>query len=265
MLGLVTSERLTRSVAAVALALVALAAAATAQAPRKAREASGAPKPPATAHFSGTIVELRGRALPGMEGDELTAVYVRAGDVTLRFVVRFAPAPDAPATKVEREETRLTPDETRDAFGLEGLHVDVDYNPEPYGDPEAYLASRVAIGEMEMPNDSAGMPADLVIEDLVEGTGPVAEPGQTVSVHYTGWLLDGTKFDSSHDRNQPFQFRLGGGQVIKGWDRGVAGMKVGGKRRLTIPPDLGYGARGAGGVIPPNAVLVFEVDLIGVR
>ena len=100
---------------------------------------------------------------------------------------------------------------------------------------------------------------------LQEGTGEVAKAGQTVSVHYTGWLENGTKFDSSHDRRQPFSFNLGGGQVIRGWDEGVAGMKVGGKRRLTIPAGLGYGARGAGGVIPPNATLIFEVELLGLK
>lgn len=103
----------------------------------------------------------------------------------------------------------------------------------------------------------------LKFEDLVEGHGPAAAPGQQVSVHYTGWLTDGSKFDSSLDRNQPFEFALGRGVVIRGWDEGVAGMKVGGKRRLTVPPQLGYGARGAGGVIPPNATLVFEVELLG--
>jgi FKBP-type peptidyl-prolyl cis-trans isomerase FkpA len=97
------------------------------------------------------------------------------------------------------------------------------------------------------------------------GTGTEAQAGKTVSVHYTGWLLDGTKFDSSRDRNQPFSFPLGGGQVIKGWDEGVAGMKIGGKRTLVIPPELGYGARGAGGVIPPNATLKFEVELLDVK
>jgi FKBP-type peptidyl-prolyl cis-trans isomerase len=96
------------------------------------------------------------------------------------------------------------------------------------------------------------------------GTGTEATAGKKVSVHYTGWLTDGKKFDSSKDRGQPFQFRLGAGEVIRGWDQGVAGMKIGGKRKLTIPPDLGYGARGAGGVIPPNATLVFEVELLGV-
>lgn len=104
----------------------------------------------------------------------------------------------------------------------------------------------------------------LKIEELTEGNGATAEKGQTVSVHYTGWLENGSKFDSSKDRNDPFQFRLGGGMVIKGWDEGVAGMKIGGKRKLTLPPELGYGARGAGGVIPPNATLIFEVELLDI-
>ena len=109
----------------------------------------------------------------------------------------------------------------------------------------------------EMMTDSG-----LKYEDLNEGDGEVATKGQRVTVHYTGWLLDGDKFDSSLDRNDPFAFSLGAGQVIRGWDEGVAGMKIGGKRRLTIPPQLGYGAAGAGGVIPPNATLVFDVELL---
>ena len=110
-------------------------------------------------------------------------------------------------------------------------------------------------------------PSGLQIEDTVAGTGAEAQRGNLVSVHYTGWLFTngvaGAKFDSSKDRGQPFQFSLGGGQVIRGWDEGVAGMKIGGTRRLVIPPELGYGSRGAGGVIPPNATLLFEVDLLG--
>lgn len=108
--------------------------------------------------------------------------------------------------------------------------------------------------------------------DRSVGSGAEATPGRSVQVHYTGWLYDpaaadghGKKFDSSVDRGQPFVFGLGAGMVIRGWDEGVAGMKVGGKRTLVIPPDMGYGARGAGGVIPPNATLIFDVELLGVR
>ncbi len=104
--------------------------------------------------------------------------------------------------------------------------------------------------------------ADLIIEDLTVGTGDAAQRGRYVAVHYTGWLENGKKFDSSKDRNEPFQFPLGMGHVIKGWDEGVQGMQVGGVRKLTIPPEMGYGARGAGGVIPPNATLIFEVELL---
>jgi FKBP-type peptidyl-prolyl cis-trans isomerase FkpA len=106
----------------------------------------------------------------------------------------------------------------------------------------------------------------LVVDDLKPGSGTTAVKGKVVSVHYTGRLTDGTKFDSSYDRGQPIDFPLGTGVVIKGWDQGIAGMRVGGKRKLTIPPDLAYGARGTpGGPIPPNATLVFEVELVAVK
>jgi peptidylprolyl isomerase len=101
--------------------------------------------------------------------------------------------------------------------------------------------------------------------DIKKGTGKLAERGKKVSVHYTGWLTNGKEFDSSRDAGEPIQFDLGTGQVIKGWDEGIAGMKVGGKRQLRIPPSLGYGARGAGSAIPPNATLVFDVELMGVK
>jgi len=112
-----------------------------------------------------------------------------------------------------------------------------------------------------MPTPTA---SGLIIEELTVGEGDVAAAGQMVSVHYTGWLSDGKKFDSSKDRDDPFEFELGAGRVIRGWDEGVQGMKIGGTRKLTIPPQLGYGAHGAGGVIPPNATLVFEVELLAI-
>ena len=104
----------------------------------------------------------------------------------------------------------------------------------------------------------------LQYEEILTGDGATAKAGDMVTVHYTGWLTDGSKFDSSKDRNDPFEFNLGGGEVIRGWDEGVQGMHVGGIRKLTIPASLGYGSRGAGRVIPPNATLVFEVELLGV-
>lgn len=108
------------------------------------------------------------------------------------------------------------------------------------------------------------MSQQFEIQVLQEGTGHEAQPGKTVHVHYTGWLVDGRKFDSSRDRGKPFSFSLGAGRVIQGWDKGVVGMKEGEKRKLTIPPELGYGARGAGRLIPPNATLIFEVELLHV-
>jgi peptidylprolyl isomerase len=121
----------------------------------------------------------------------------------------------------------------------------------------------------QTPGNVITMPDGLKIIDVKVGTGPSPKTGQTCVMHYTGWLYDngtkGSKFDSSVDRNEPFEFPIGAGHVIKGWDEGVATMKVGGKRTLIIPPSLGYGARGAGGVIPPNATLMFDVELLGVK
>ena len=112
---------------------------------------------------------------------------------------------------------------------------------------------------------ASGQAGVLEFEDLTVGDGTEAARGDMVAVHYTGWLIDGTKFDSSKDRDRPFTFQLGVGQVIKGWDKGVRGMRVGGVRKLTIPPELAYGPRGAGGgVIPPNSTLIFEIELLGV-
>jgi len=135
-------------------------------------------------------------------------------------------------------------------------------------DTAAVAASDTAVIQTEQ---SAGV-TELQVTDVVKGEGATANAGQDVVVHYTGWLYQpgepdnkGKKFDSSLDRGQPFVFPLGGGRVIQGWDQGVAGMQVGGKRLLVIPPEMGYGAAGAGGVIPPNATLIFEVDLLEIQ
>jgi peptidylprolyl isomerase len=130
---------------------------------------------------------------------------------------------------------------------------------------QANLLTQPETNPMSSADNVVTTESGLQYIDLVEGTGAAPEKGQTVSVHYTGTLQDGTKFDSSRDRGQPFEFPLGAGRVIKGWDEGIASMKIGGQRQLIIPPDLGYGSRGAGGVIPPNATLLFDVELLGAR
>ncbi len=124
---------------------------------------------------------------------------------------------------------------------------------------------RAISGEMVFAAGEVVTRSGLKYREVKPGTGALAKAGDTVEVHYTGWLVDGKKFDSSLDRKQSFTFKLGGGQVIKGFDEGIAGMKVGGKRKLTIPPDLGYGAKGAGNVIPPNAVMIFEIELLNIK
>jgi FKBP-type peptidyl-prolyl cis-trans isomerase len=134
---------------------------------------------------------------------------------------------------------------------------------QPAATPEGETAQAPAEGAPA--NTPAPQGGELVMEDTVVGTGAEAVAGTKVSVHYTGRLTDGTKFDSSLDRNQPFTFNLGANEVIKGWDQGLVGMKVGGKRKLTIPPHLGYGENGAGDAIPPNATLVFEIELLDVQ
>ena len=134
--------------------------------------------------------------------------------------------------------------------------------------PESAAPATAPAATMERTMTESG----LGISEVAAGDGDVAAAGQTAVVHYTGWLYDpaaegerGQKFDSSRDRGEPFRFPLGAGRVIRGWDEGVAGMRVGGRRELVIPPELGYGARGAGGVIPPNATLVFDVELLGLE
>lgn len=131
----------------------------------------------------------------------------------------------------------------------------------PIAEPAAEAAREAPKAEAKRVKTDTG----LEYEIIKEGTGAAPKAGQTVVVHYTGWLTDGKKFDSSVDRGQPFKFTLGAGRVIRGWDQGLALMKVGDKRKLIIPPELGYGARGAGGAIPPNATLIFEVELLGIE
>lgn len=120
-------------------------------------------------------------------------------------------------------------------------------------------------GPTKVSGDPVTTPRGLKYWDIKKGTGPAAVKGKTVRVHYSGWLTDGKEFDNSFDRGEPIEFALGSGQVIKGWDEGIAGMKVGGKRQLRIPPELAYGSRGAGSAIPPNSTLIFDVQLVGVK
>jgi len=154
------------------------------------------------------------------------------------------------------------------AFALMSVVVVSGCAPEPAATPEQPAAEEPQAEEPQA-EEGPGPTEDvteLKVEDIVEGTGPEAKPGDNVTVHYTGWLTDGTKFDSSLDAGTPFTFGLGQGQVIRGWDEGVAGMKVGGKRRLTIPAAMGYGDQGAGGgTIPPGATLVFDVELLSIN
>jgi FKBP-type peptidyl-prolyl cis-trans isomerase FkpA len=161
-------------------------------------------------------------------------------------------------TGCTKTQTGMSPDSAQTAPGGAGA------NGAPAGTPTEGQATSNAASAPAAP--AATAPAgDLKVEDLTTGSGTEAKPGNKVSVHYTGWLTDGKEFDSSKKAGQPFTFQLGSGAVIAGWDKGVQGMKVGGKRKLTIPPQLAYGERGAGGVIPPNATLVFEVELLKVE
>jgi peptidylprolyl isomerase len=150
----------------------------------------------------------------------------------------------------------------RISFAFVGLSVAVLLGCSQASQEPVPTTPKTAEAEKPAAEQSA---SGLTITDVVVGTGVVAEPGKAVSVHYRGTLTDGKEFDASRPRGEPFTFELGAGQVIRGWDEGVKGMKVGGKRKLLIPPDMAYGEQGAGGVIPPNATLEFEVELLDVK
>ncbi len=173
----------------------------------------------------------------------------------------------APPTTTAQTSTVQAAAQTADVQASTAMELDPDEtNPTLFAmAPDSNQADASALGgamSAEKPEITA---SGLRITDLVVGTGAAASSGHTVVVHYRGTLEDGRQFDASYDRGTPFSFPLGAGRVIKGWDEGVQGMKVGGKRKLVIPPDLGYGTRGAGGVIPPNATLIFEVELLEVK
>ncbi|RZM82948.1 FKBP-type peptidyl-prolyl cis-trans isomerase [Leptolyngbya iicbica] len=175
----------------------------------------------------------------------LISLAVLATFCVVLLVAQFTgPKGEAIAANVGDTETPIVA-ETQIAQAAEDLTVEEETTPDETAE------------ETLVTTDSG-----LQYEDIVEGTGAMPQKGQRVTVHYTGTLEDGTKFDSSRDRNRPFSFTIGVGQVIKGWDEGVMSMRVGGQRKLVIPPELGYGARGAGGVIPPNATLLFDVELL---
>jgi len=232
-----------------------------AQEPAKARPPS-APVPETKTTYEGQIIDLRGAALPGM-GTSVTAFYVRRGDETKRFVVHLVASGPDPVTTVVAGSAEIPPADVEGALNAPGRHVVVTVAG-PYPGADAMRATRVLLGFEELAG-SAGPLTDLKFAELRNGTGAVASSRSTVRVHYTGWLADGTMFDTSFRKGTPITVPLGAGRLIRGWDLGIPGMRVGGRRRLFVPPSFGYGSRGVGKVVPPRAVLVFDVELLEVK
>lgn len=205
-------------------------------------------------------LEERGNLIMERLTEILGMRNLSGSDVSVRPNKRYGPTifvRDQKLLTIDKptaEAAGMTPDTLAGAWAKKLAAVLPQVNVRLPGDPPVVTGKGPAVT-----TDSG-----LQYEDIVEGTGPSPQPGQKVRVHYVGTLTDAKKFDSSRDRGEPFTFVIGKGQVIRGWDLGVMTMKVGGTRKLTIPPALGYGARGAGGVIPPNATLVFEVELLGI-
>jgi hypothetical protein len=191
----------------------------------------------------------------------IVVVSVRNGDEARRIAVIVDGTADAPRTAASHYGAPLEGDALRAALAEPGRTVRVTYAVEPRAGTDSHLATAIEIGDAPQ----KGSPAPgLTYEDIVVGLGKAAERGDGVRVHYTGWLKGGERFESSHDRGESMAFLLGAGKMIRGWELGIPGMREGGRRRLTIAPNLAYGAQGSGTRIPPNATLIFEVELLKV-
>jgi FKBP-type peptidyl-prolyl cis-trans isomerase FkpA len=227
-----------------------------AQAPQKARKT---PRP-GTATVLGVIEVQSGEN--SSTSDAIVFISVRNGENLRRIAISVEGASEVPQTVASHYGEPLAGSALRLALAEPGCSVKVTYVVEPRSGTDAHLATAIEIGDAP----KKGSPAPgLKYEDMVVGLGTIAQRGDGLRVHYTGWLKGGEQFDSSHERGAPMEFILGTGKVIRGWELGIAGMREGGKRRLTIGPGLAYGVHGSGSRIPPNATLIFEVELLQVN
>jgi FKBP-type peptidyl-prolyl cis-trans isomerase FkpA len=227
-----------------------------AQGPQKARKT---PRPE-TATLLGVIEAPHGENVPSTGA--IVHVAVRTGDRARRIAVNVEGTAESPPLVASHYGVPLAGSDLRVALGEAGRSVRVTYVVEPLAGTDSHLATAIEIGDA--PKKGAPAPG-LRYEDVVVGLGAVAQRGDGVTVHYTGWLKGGEQFESSRDGGEAMVFRLGSAKVIRGWELGIAGMREGGRRRLTIGPSLAYGAQGSGNRIPPNATLIFEVELLKVE